>query len=202
MKRILILCSVLLLVMSSCTKENEKTLTLSSESTIVSFSATQENTIKFSATDTWEISTRQEGEEWITLSTASGEKGDHSIVATIAANDEDRAYQREAEIIIKCGESITEISVIQSDNEVYTPSSFTIEKEGGKSYFLIKSSEETPKVTTEALPEWITAESPADKGGIYTVPFTVAANDGTEPREGSLMFCCGANCYMISVNQK
>lgn len=172
-------------------------ITLKSDEALTFTDEAGSQEIKFDATLEW---TASASESFVTVSPASGEKGEATVTVTVAANE---AYDpRTATVTLTCGEDTKTIQITQKQKGalLLTESTLTVAAEGGKVTIVAKANSNVTATVPEAAKNWITEVK--TKGLVdYSFDFEVAANESEYPRVGQIVFTNESGSESITIEQ-
>lgn len=172
-------------------------ITLKSDEALTFTDEAGSQEIKFDATLEW---TASASESFVTVSPASGEKGEATVTVTVAANE---AYDpRTATVTLTCGEDTKTILITQKQKGalLLTESTLTVAPEGGKVTIVAKANSNVTATVPEAAKNWITEVK--TKGLVdYNFEFEVAANESEYPRVGQIVFTNESGSETITIEQ-
>lgn len=198
---------ILLITVCSCKDDNESP---TPEQPTFSITIEEENThpvlsreggtvtIPFSATSDWSASLMNDrAEGWITISPTSGKAGDVLLTITATAND---AYdERNATIVLKCGDDTENIVVTQKQKDAILLSSakYEVPGEGGEINVEVQAN---ISYEVEIGAEWI---KQIETRALTTssLNFTIDTNETGEAREGEIVIKSGELSETIHVYQ-
>ena len=153
-------------------------------------------TFTISATKAW---TSSVSANWISIRPESGDAGEN-ITVTVTSQANETGDNRTANITVTCEKSTVTVPVTQAQNNVLVldDKTFTVVAEGETINLPFKSN---VQVTASADVNWITvAQTKAVEDHTFAV--TVAANEGTEEREGHVAFTSTAGNASITIKQE
>lgn len=200
------LCLIQLITVCSCQDDNE------SPSPETSFSITIEGedtrpvvpqtggtiSIPFTATGNWTASLMNDrADSWITLTPSSGSAGDVLLSITTTAND---TYdERNATVVLRCGDDSENIVVTQKQKDALLVSSskYEVEAEGGDISVEVQAN---ISFEVEIGVDWIER---IETRALTTssLNFSIATNETGEPREGKIIIKSGDLSETIHVYQ-
>lgn len=190
-----LLLTTLLITVCSCKDDNE------APSPETSFSITIEGedtrpvvpqtggtiTIPFTATGNWTASLMNDrADSWITLTPSSGSAGDVLLSITTTAND---TYdERNATVVLRCGDDSENIVVTQKQKDALLVSSskYEVEAKGGEISVEVQAN---ISFEVEIKSDWIRQVDASSTRALTTsvLNFTIDANDTGEKREGEII---------------
>ena len=158
--------------------------------------------IPFTATGEWSSSmVNNRAESWITINPSSGNSGNIELSITATAND---TYdERNATIVLQCGDDKKEIVVTQKQKDALTVTSskYEVSSDGGNISVEVKANIE---YEIEVKADWIkqieNQETRALTSSIFN--FEVGHNDSGEKREGEIIIKSGNLSETIKVYQE
>lgn len=172
-------------------------ITLKSDEALTFTDEAGSQEIKFDATLEW---TASASESFVTVSPASGEKGEATVTVTVAANE---SYDpRTATVTLTCGEDTKTIQITQKQKGalLLTESTLTVAAEGGKVTIVAKANSNVTAAVAEGAQAWITEIK--TKGLVdYNFEFEVAANEAEQPRTGQIVFTNESGSETITIEQ-
>lgn len=172
-------------------------ITLKSDEALTFTDEAGSQEIKFDATLEW---TASASESFVTVSPASGEKGEATVTVTVAANE---AYDpRTATVTLTCGEDTKTIQITQKQKGalLLTESTLTVAAEGGKVTIVAKANSNVTAAVAEGAQAWITEIK--TRGLVdYNFEFEVAANEAEQPRTGQIVFTNESGSETITIQQ-
>ena len=149
----------------------------------------------------WEASISPVNTSWLSISSASGNAGENSMVLATTINAS--AEPRSADIVLSCGNVFKSVTVRQEglpeeDFFEVSPASISVSAAGGDIAVNISTNMDyTVEVT---VPEWIAMVSGAGvKEG--ELIFRVSENQSTEDRTGIILFRTDESDYEVTVLQ-
>ncbi|KHE42646.1 MULTISPECIES: BACON domain-containing protein [Rikenellaceae] len=159
--------------------------------------------LTFSASGPWQAEIT-DGVEWIVLSQAAGEAGEHSLTVTVAENA--APVQRAAEITFTCGTSAVTILITQQATETITfpdgtPQTLTLPAAGGEIDLTFSASGPWQAEITDGV-EWIVLSQAAGEAGEHSLTITVAENAAPVQRAAEITFTCGTSAVTFSITQQ
>ena len=159
--------------------------------------------LAFSASGPWQTEITDEV-EWIVLSQAAGEAGEHSLTVTVAENA--APVQRAAEITFTCGTSAVTILITQQATETITfpdgtPQALTLPAAGGEIDLAFSASGPWQTEITDEV-EWIVLSQAAGEAGEHSLTVTVAENAAPVQRAAEITFTCGTSAVTFSITQQ
>ena len=158
--------------------------------------------IPFTATGEWNASmVNDRAESWITINPSSGESGDIELSVTATANE---TYdERNATIILKCGDDKKEIVVTQKQKDALTitSSKYEVPSGGGNISVEVKSNIE---YEVEVKADWIKQVENQDTRALTSsiLNFKVDFNDTESKREGEIIIKSGNLSETVKVYQE
>lgn len=149
-------------------------------------------TISFTAAGDWTtVLSETRGNNWITVSPASGSKGKTQIAITTTANE---TYDsRSTSIVLKCGSVTDTISVYQVSKNaiIIARNEYKFSNAGGELNFKIQSNVDFEVTTSES---WIERIQPSTRGLVeYDLSFNVLPNEINVNRTGVITIKDKAN---------
>lgn len=200
------LCLIQLITVCSCQDDNE------SPSPEPSFSITIEGedtrpvvpqtggtiTIPFTATGNWTASLMNDrADSWISLTPSSGSAGD--VLLTITAATNDTYDERNATIVLKCGDDTENIVVSQKQRNaiLLSSSKYEVPDAGGEINVEVQAN---ISFEVEIGVDWIER---IETRALTTssLNFSIATNETGEPREGEIIIKSGDLSETIHVYQ-
>ena len=193
------------LIMSSCKNGDDPvptptfSITIEEENTHPTIS--QEGgtiTIPFTATGNWTASLMNDrADGWITLTPSSGDAGDVLLSITTTAND---TYdERNATIVLKCGNDTENIVITQKQKDAILVSSskYEVEADGGDISVEVQAN---ISYDVEVKVDWI---KPVGTRSLTTstLNFSIDPNETAEQREGEIVISNGELSETIKVYQ-
>ncbi len=157
--------------------------------------------ISFTAKTDWVASTvNNRSESWLTVSPSSGTKGENKIILTASVNE---SYdERNATIVLKCGDDSKSIVLTQKQKNALTVTSskFEVDDEGGDIVVEVNANVEF-EVITKA--DWIQQKSVANSRAVTNsnLYFTVKPNETGSAREGEIIIKSGDLSERVVVYQ-
>lgn len=193
------------LIMSSCKNGDDPvptptfSITIEEENTHPTIS--QEGgtiTIPFTATGNWTASLMNDrADGWITLTPSSGDAGDVLLSITTTAND---TYdERNATIVLKCGNDIENIVITQKQKDAILVSSskYEVEADGGDISVEVQAN---ISYDVEVKADWIKQVGTRSLT-TSTLNFSIDPNETGERREGEIVISNGELSETIKVYQ-
>ncbi len=193
------------LIMSSCKNGDDPvptptfSITIEEENTHPTIS--QEGgtiTIPFTATGNWTASLMNDrADGWITLTPSSGDAGDVLLSITTTAND---TYdERNATIVLKCGNDIENIVITQKQKDAILVSSskYEVEADGGDISVEVQAN---ISYDVEVKADWIKQVGTRSLT-TSTLNFSIDPNETAERREGEIVISNGELSETIKVYQ-
>ena len=204
------LLAVLLITVCSCKDDNENptpeqptfSITMEEENTHPTLSQEGETvTIPFTATGDWTASLMNDrAEGWITISPTFGKAGDALLSISAIAND---TYdERNATIVLKCGDDTENIVVTQKQKDaiLLSSSKYEVEAKGGEISVEVQAN---ISYEVEVKSDWIKQVDASNTRALSasTLNFTIDTNDTGEKREGEIIIKSGNLSETITVYQ-
>ena len=204
------LFAVLLFMVYSCKDENtpsepeptQPAIEIPSSVNLTPVVPQQGGTVKvsFTTTSDWTASlTNTRAESWITISPASGPKGEHEITITATANE---TYdERNATIALKCGTDAKNIVVSQKQKDALTVTSskYEVDSKGGNINVEVKANID---FEVEIKADWIKQQTGETRAlTTSNLTFIVAPNETSDKREGEIVIKSGELSETIKVYQ-
>lgn len=202
-----LLLAILLTTVCSC-KDDNKTLT--PEQSISSITIKEGNThpviaqeggtiiIPFTATGDWMVSLMNDrAESWITVTPVSGKAGD--VLLSISATINDTYDERNATIVLKCGDDIENIVVTQKQKDalLLSSSKYEVEAKGGEISVEVQAN---ISFEVEVKADWIQqANTRTLTNNILN--FSVTPNDTGEQRKGEIIIKNGTLSETVMIYQ-
>lgn len=158
--------------------------------------------IPFTATGEWSASmVNDRAESWITINPSSGNSGDIELSVTATANE---TYdERNATIVLQCGDDKKEIVVTQKQKDALTVTStkYEVPSDGGNIIVEVKANIE---YEIEVKTDWIKQVENQDTRTLTSsmLNFQVDFNDTGEKREGEIIIKSGNLSETIKVYQE
>ena len=186
-------------------EENKAEITIDSGiiSNGLSFDAAQgEQSVSFSANTDWTLSVASttSGTTWCKPSATSGKKGSANVKFTI---DENTEYDdRSVSVTIKAGTESKTFTITQkgTDALLVTTNKYEVSQEGGTIEVEVKANIDYQMEISESAKDWIT-ESSGRSLTAYKHTFEIALNEGSEKREGEIIFKSGDKVETVKVYQ-
>lgn len=155
--------------------------------------------LSFTATGDWTaalVNTRADG--WITISPASGGKGEVEIGIITEAND--TFDERNATIVLKCGTDTKNIVVTQKQKDALTVTSskYEVERKGGNISIEVKANIE---FEVEIKSDWIKQIKDTRALATSNLNFSIEPNETEEKREGEIIIKSGELSETVKVYQ-
>lgn len=187
------LCLIPLITVCSCkdeasSPETSFSLTIEGEDTRPVVPQTGGTiTIPFTATGNWTASLMNDrADGWITLTPSSGSAGDVLLSITTTAND---TYdERNATVVLRCGDDSENIVVTQKQKDALLVSSskYEVEAKGGEISVEVQAN---ISFEVEVKSDWIKQVDASSTRALTsnTLNFTIDANDTGEKREGKII---------------
>lgn len=142
--------------------------------------------ISFTAGTDWTASVvNSRADEWINLSPSSGSKGEH--VLTISAQANESYDERNATVILKCGDDSENIVITQKQKDALTVTSskFEVDSKGGNITVEVKAN---INYEVEVKADWIKQNEGKSRAlTTSSLSFTVDANETGDKREGEIV---------------
>lgn len=158
--------------------------------------------IPFTATGEWSASmVNDRAKSWITINPSSGNSGDIELSVTATANE---TYdERNATIVLQCGDDKKEIVVTQKQKDALTVTStkYEVPSDGGNIIVEVKANIE---YEIEVKTDWIKQVENQDTRTLTSsmLNFQVDFNDTGEKREGEIIIKSGNLSETIKVYQE
>lgn len=203
------LCLIQLITVCSCKDDNEApspepsfSITIEGEDTRPVVPQTGGTiTIPFTATGNWTASLMNDrADSWITLTPSSGSAGDVLLSITTTAND---TYdERNATIVLRCGDDSENIVVTQKQKDALLVSSSKYEMEAKGGEISVEVQANIP-FEVEVKSDWIKQVDASSTRTLTTsvLNFTIDANDTGEKREDEIIIKSGELSETIKVYQ-
>lgn len=155
--------------------------------------------LSFTATEDWTaalVNTRADG--WITISPASGGKGEVEIGIITEAND--TFDERNATIVLKCGTDTKNIVVTQKQKDALTitSSKYEVERKGGNISIEVKANIE---FEVEIKSDWIKQIKNTRALATSNLNFSIEPNETEEKREGEIIIKSGELSETVKIYQ-
>lgn len=200
--------TLLIMTTNACTDKGE---TIPSDSSIITI---EENshpiipqqggsvTLSFTAPNDWSaMIVNNRADSWLNISPSSGNKGKAYITITATANE--TTDERNATIILKSGNSQTEIVVVQKQKDALTitSSKYEVPSKGGNINVEVKSNID---YVVEIKSDWIKQTDNKSTRTLVSniLNFTIGSNDTGEKREGEIIIKSGNLSETIKVYQE
>lgn len=203
---------LLLLCLTACSKGDDPELTPDKKELIVS---STENlspvlgveggtaTVSFTAASEWTASViNTRADNWVSVSPSGGGKG--NVTISITATPNDTPDERNATVILKCGNATKNIvlSQKQKDALTVTTSKYEVEQKGGNIQVEVKANVAFNVVIPETSKGWIQEVEAQSRGLEASVlNFSIAPNGETEKREGEIIIQNGELSETVRVYQ-
>ena len=200
-----LLLVVLLITVFSCKDNNdpapEPTFSITIEEENAHPTMPQEGgtvTIPFTATANWTASLMNDrADGWITISPTSGEAGD--VLLTIRTTANDTYDERNATVVLKCGDKTENIVVTQKQKDaiLLTSSKYEISGEGGEINVEVQAN---VSFEVEIGADWI---KQVETRGLTTssLNFSIDSNNTGESREGEIVIKSGDLSETVHIYQ-
>ena len=200
-----LLLVVLLITVFSCKDNNdpapEPTFSITIEEENAHPTMPQEGstvTIPFTATANWTASLMNDrADGWITISPASGEAGD--VLLTIRTTANDTFDERNATVVLKCGDKTENIVVTQKQKDaiLLTSSKYEISGEGGEINVEVQAN---VSFEVEIGSDWI---KQVETRSLTTssLNFSIDPNNTGESREGEIVIKSGDLSETVHIYQ-
>lgn len=162
-----------------------------------------EQSFTFTANVDWNLSvaSTSNGASWCTVSPNKGSAGTQTIKVNVSEND---TYDnRSVTITLKAGTESKYFVVTQKQKDaiLLTSDKFEVNQKGGTIHVEVKANVEYTAEIGETCKDWI-KESPNTRGlNTTTKTYTIATNEDTEKREGSIVFSDGTQTETVHVYQ-
>lgn len=162
-----------------------------------------EQSFTFTANVDWNLSvaSTSNGASWCTVSPSKGSAGTQTIKVNVSEND---TYDnRSVTITLKAGTESKYFVVTQKQKDaiLLTSDKFEVNQKGGTIHVEVKANVEYTAEIGETCKDWI-KESPNTRGlNTTTKTYTIATNEDTEKREGSIVFSDGTQTEIVHVYQ-
>ncbi|MEY8686051.1 leucine-rich repeat protein [Bacteroides sp. AN502(2024)] len=159
-------------------------------------------TFTFTANADWTISSAPTGgEAWCILSPASGKAGKQTVVVNVTENEghDDRSVT----VTLKAGNESKQFVVTQKQKNalLLTSDKFEVEQKGGTIQVEVKANVNYTATIGETSKEWIKEGSGTRALSTTTKVYTIAANEESEKREGTITFTDGTLTETVHVYQ-
>lgn len=162
-----------------------------------------EQSFTFTANVDWNLSvaSTSNGASWCTVSPNKGSAGTQTIKVNVSEND---TYDnRSVTITLKAGTESKYFVVTQKQKDaiLLTSDKFEVNQQGGTIHIEVKANVEYTAEIGETCKDWI-KEAPNTRGlNTTTKVYTIAANEDSEKREGSIVFSDGTQTEIVHVYQ-
>lgn len=162
-----------------------------------------EQSFTFTANVDWNLSvaSTSNGASWCTVSPSKGSAGTQTIKVNVSEND---TYDnRSVTITLKAGTESKYFVVTQKQKDaiLLTSDKFEVNQQGGTIHVEVKANVEYTAEIGETCKDWI-KEAPNTRGlNTTTKAYTIAANEDSEKREGSIVFSDGTQTEIVHVYQ-
>ena len=162
-----------------------------------------EQSFTFTANVDWNLSvaSTSNGASWCTVSPSKGSAGTQTIKVNVSEND---TYDnRSVTITLKAGTESKYFVVTQKQKDaiLLTSDKFEVNQKGGTIHVEVKANVEYTAEIGETCKDWI-KEAPNTRGlNTTTKAYTIAANEDSEKREGSIVFSDGTQTEIVHVYQ-
>ena len=155
-------------------------------------------TIPFTATANWTASLMNDrADGWITISPTSGEAGD--VLLTIRTTANDTYDERNATVVLKCGDKTEDVVVTQKQKDaiLLTSSKYEISGEGGEINVEVQAN---VSFEVEIGADWI---KQVETRGLTTssLNFSIDSNNTGESREGEIVIKSGDLSETVHIYQ-
>lgn len=196
---------------ASCSSENDKNEPSVPKDPIEDFEQGDMNftekagdqSFTFTANVDWNLSvaSTSNGASWCTVSPSKGSAGTQTIKVNVSEND---TYDnRSVTITLKAGTESKYFVVTQKQKDaiLLTSDKFEVNQQGGTIHIEVKANVEYTAEIGETCKDWI-KESPNTRGlNTTTKTYTIATNEDSEKREGTIVFSDGTQTEIVHVYQ-
>ena len=162
-----------------------------------------EQTFTFIANAAWSvnIASTSGGSSWCTASPSSGNAGSQTIKITTTEND---TYDdRSVTVTLKSGNESNSFVVTQKQKNaiLLTSNKFELEQKGGTFTVEVKANVNYTATIGENCKDWITEGGNTRALSTTTKTYSVAANENSEKREGTITFTDGTLSETVHIYQ-
>ena len=156
--------------------------------------------VSFTSSDAWKASIINGRSDWLRLSPESGNKGKGTL--NIQVNPNEEYDERRATVQVKCGTAQVTLVVTQKQKDAFTATASKQEfgSEGGEFTIQVSTNIDFTSTVTAGA-DWLV---PVQTKGLtnHTLTFKVAANEGSEKREGAVVVSCSLGQETFKVFQE
>lgn len=206
-----LLSVVMSMNLASCSSDDKEEPVVPPQSSIEDFHQTNmnftekagEQTFSFTANAAWtvNIASTSGGSTWCTASPAQGGAGSQTIKITTTEND--TYNDRSVTVTLKAGNESKSFVVTQKQKNaiLLTSDKFEIGQQGGTFTVEVKANVNYTATIGETCKNWITEGSDTRALSATTKTYSVAANEESEKREGTITFTDGTLSETVHVYQ-